>query len=241
MLGVVVALDSISHQIVCDREVPWTLTGRRLPPPTDDQVAHLTRRVARRLQKRAQRYLEGHQDADALGDPDDEEATLQLALSTALRPPVRPQLTLLPAMDEDPTPPPPRRCTGRPARTESGSDPTATPRSIGRLVPVRPRRPRPASRLRGSHADRPSPCAQREQPRPPKRKRLRRSHPCVRHYRSNAHRAPTLALDDQNQLLNTAQRDHHEHGYLSSSPFCWMMCFMRRYAWSNQKMMSAPR
>ena len=78
-----------------------------LPAPTDAQVAHLTRRVARRLQKRARRYLEGHADADYLLDPDDEESTLQHALSTALRPPVRPQRALLPGFDDDPEPPPP--------------------------------------------------------------------------------------------------------------------------------------
>jgi hypothetical protein len=83
-----------------------TLRFVPLPPPTDAQVAHLTRRVARRLQKRARRYLEGHQDAHALVDPDDEEATLQHALSTALRPPVRPQRALLPGLDDDPEPPP---------------------------------------------------------------------------------------------------------------------------------------
>ncbi len=76
-----------------------------LPPPSDAEVARLTRRIARRLTKRARRYLEGHADEHALIDPDDEQATLQHALSTALRPPVRPQPTL--PLGDEPEPPPP--------------------------------------------------------------------------------------------------------------------------------------
>ena len=75
-----------------------------LPPPSDVEVARVTRRIARRLTKRARRYLEGHADEHAFIDPDDEQATLQHALSTALRPPVRPQPTL--PLGDEPEPPP---------------------------------------------------------------------------------------------------------------------------------------
>ncbi|MCP3882034.1 MAG: hypothetical protein GY701_27125, partial [Sulfitobacter sp.] len=76
-----------------------------LPPPTDAEIERLALRVARRLTKRARLYLAGHADEHALQDPDDEETTLQHALSTALRPPVRPQRCL--PLESDPEPPPP--------------------------------------------------------------------------------------------------------------------------------------
>jgi hypothetical protein len=76
-----------------------------LPPSTDAEIECLARRVTRRLAKRARRYLAGHDDEHALVDPDQEEATLQHALSTALRPPVRMQRYL--PLETDPEPPPP--------------------------------------------------------------------------------------------------------------------------------------
>lgn len=63
-----------------------------LPPPTDDDIARLAHRIARRLSKLATRYLV-ERDEEYI-DPDDEQAALLHALSTALRPPVRPQPTL---------------------------------------------------------------------------------------------------------------------------------------------------
>ena len=42
-----------------------------LPPPTDAEVERLARRVARRLTKRARRYLAEHDNDHALLDPDD--------------------------------------------------------------------------------------------------------------------------------------------------------------------------
>jgi len=63
-----------------------------LDPPSDDDVARLTHRVVRRLTKLASRYLAEREDEYT--DPDDEQATLQHALSVALRPPVRPQPAL---------------------------------------------------------------------------------------------------------------------------------------------------
>ena len=63
-----------------------------LEPPSGEDVARLGRRVFRRLTKIATRYLAQCED-DYL-DPDDEQATLQHALSVALRPPVRPQRAL---------------------------------------------------------------------------------------------------------------------------------------------------
>ena len=63
-----------------------------LEPPSGEDVARLGRRVFRRLTKIATRYLSKRQDAYT--DPDDEQATLQHALSVALRPPVRPQRAL---------------------------------------------------------------------------------------------------------------------------------------------------
>ena len=69
-----------------------TLSSIPLEPPSNDDVARLGRRVFRRLTKIASRYLAHHQDEYI--DPDDEQATLQHALSVALRPPVRPQRAL---------------------------------------------------------------------------------------------------------------------------------------------------
>ena len=63
-----------------------------LEPPSGEDVARLGRRVFRRLTKIATRYLAQRQDEHT--DPDDELATLQHALSVALRPPVRPQRAL---------------------------------------------------------------------------------------------------------------------------------------------------
>jgi len=63
-----------------------------LEPPSGEDVARLGRRVFRRLTKIATRYLAQRQDEHT--DPDDERATLQHALSVALRPPVRPQRAL---------------------------------------------------------------------------------------------------------------------------------------------------
>jgi len=63
-----------------------------LEPPSGEDVARLGRRVFRRLTKIATRYLAQRQDDYT--DPDDERATLQHALSVALRPPVRPQRAL---------------------------------------------------------------------------------------------------------------------------------------------------
>jgi len=63
-----------------------------LEPPSNEDVARLGRRVFRRLGKIASRYLAENQDEYI--DPDDELATLQHALSVALRPPVRPQPAL---------------------------------------------------------------------------------------------------------------------------------------------------
>jgi len=63
-----------------------------LEPPSGEDVARLGRRVFRRLTKIASRYLA--QREDEYLDPDDEQATLQHALSVALRPPVRPQPAL---------------------------------------------------------------------------------------------------------------------------------------------------
>jgi hypothetical protein len=63
-----------------------------LEPPSGQDVARLGRRVFGRLTKIATRYLARRQDEYI--DPDDELATLQHALSVALRPPVRPQPSL---------------------------------------------------------------------------------------------------------------------------------------------------
>ena len=63
-----------------------------LEPPSGEDVARLGRRIFRRLTKIATRYLA--QSEDDYLDPDDEQATLQHALSVALRPPVRPQPSL---------------------------------------------------------------------------------------------------------------------------------------------------
>jgi hypothetical protein len=63
-----------------------------LEPPSGEDVARLGRRVFRRLTKIATQYLAKRQHEYL--DPDDELATLQHALSVALRPPVRPQRAL---------------------------------------------------------------------------------------------------------------------------------------------------
>jgi len=63
-----------------------------LEPPSSEDVARLGRRVFGKLTKIATRYLAQRQDEYT--DPDDERATLQHALSVALRPPVRPQRAL---------------------------------------------------------------------------------------------------------------------------------------------------
>jgi len=78
-----------------------------LPPPTDDDVARLAHRIARRLTKLVTRYL-AERDEEYT-DPDDEQATLQHALSTALRPPVRPQPTLPLGGFGGPEQPPPEK------------------------------------------------------------------------------------------------------------------------------------
>ena len=85
--------------------VPTTddkLTFVPLPPPTDDDVVRLTQRIARRLTKVARRYLAD--SGDELLDSDDERATLQHALDTALKPPVRPQPALPLGGREQPPP-----------------------------------------------------------------------------------------------------------------------------------------
>ena len=78
------------------------LTAVDLPPPTDEDIARLTRRIARRLVKTAKRYLSLEDDVPL--DADDERATLQVALDTALRPPVMPPPTLAFGADEPPPP-----------------------------------------------------------------------------------------------------------------------------------------
>jgi len=64
------------------------MTFTELPPPTDEDVAALTHKVARRLTKVARRYLADRQDE--WHDPDDEQAARDHCLQTAVRPPVRP-------------------------------------------------------------------------------------------------------------------------------------------------------
>lgn len=73
-----------------------------LLPPTDEDIERLTRRIARRLVKAAKRYLALEDDVGL--DPDDERATLQVALDTALRPPVKPPPTLAFGAPEPPPP-----------------------------------------------------------------------------------------------------------------------------------------
>jgi len=65
-----------------------TMTFAELPPPTDEDVAALTHKVARRLTKVARRYLAEREDE--WHDLDDEQAARDHCLQTALRPPVRP-------------------------------------------------------------------------------------------------------------------------------------------------------
>jgi len=65
-----------------------TMTFAELPPPTDEDVAALTHKVARRLTKVARRYFADREDE--WHDPDDEQAARDHCLQTAVRPPVRP-------------------------------------------------------------------------------------------------------------------------------------------------------
>jgi Putative transposase len=65
-----------------------TMTFAELPPPTDEDVATLTHKIARRLTKVARRYLAEHEDE--WYDPDDEQAARDHCLQAAVRPPVRP-------------------------------------------------------------------------------------------------------------------------------------------------------
>lgn len=65
-----------------------TMTFAELPPPTDEDVASLTHKIARRLTKNARRYLADRQDE--WYDPDDEQAARDYCLQAAVRPPVRP-------------------------------------------------------------------------------------------------------------------------------------------------------
>ncbi len=71
-----------------------TLSFTPLAPPSNEDIARLGRRVFRRLTKIALRHLARHEDETIDIDPDDEQATLDHALSVALRPPVRPQRAL---------------------------------------------------------------------------------------------------------------------------------------------------
>ncbi len=77
---------------VADPATAGGLSFVPLEPPSGEDIARLGRRVFRRLTKIASRYLAEHDDddADVFIDPDDEQSTLQHALSVALRPPVRP-------------------------------------------------------------------------------------------------------------------------------------------------------
>ena len=71
-----------------------TLSFTPLAPPSNEDIARLGQRVFRRLNKIASRHLSHHEDEYIDIDPDDEQATLDHALSVALRPPVRPQPAL---------------------------------------------------------------------------------------------------------------------------------------------------
>jgi len=63
-----------------------------LAPPTDEDVAHLAYKVARRLTKVARRHLAERETE--YYDPDDETAARDHCLGVAIRPPVRPSSTL---------------------------------------------------------------------------------------------------------------------------------------------------
>jgi len=65
-----------------------TMRFAELPPPTDEDVAALTHKVARRLTKIARRYLAEREDE--WYDPDDEQAARDHCLQAAVRPPIRP-------------------------------------------------------------------------------------------------------------------------------------------------------
>ena len=68
-----------------------------LPPPTDEEIALLTQRIARRLTALARRTL--GEDGDEFLDDDEEQAVLRHDLASALTPPARGgQATLLPAV-----------------------------------------------------------------------------------------------------------------------------------------------
>ena len=71
-----------------------TLRFAELPPPTDEDVATLSHKIARRLAKVALRYLADHEDE--WYDPDDEQATRDHCLQAAVRAPVRPPRPTLP-------------------------------------------------------------------------------------------------------------------------------------------------
>ena len=93
---------------MCRQEDGFT----ELPPPTDDDVATITHKVARRLTKVARRltkvarrYLTDREDE--WYDPDDEQATRDHCLQTAVRPPVRPA-PLLPFGEPLPSGPEPK-------------------------------------------------------------------------------------------------------------------------------------
>ena len=66
-----------------------------LPPPTDVEVALLTRRIARRLTDLARRTL--GEEGEELFDDDEEQAVLRHDLADALTPPPGDQMTLRPA------------------------------------------------------------------------------------------------------------------------------------------------
>jgi hypothetical protein len=81
------------------------MTFAELPPPTNEDVAALTHKVARRLTKVARRYLADREDE--WYEPDDEQAARDHCLQTAVRPPVRPP-PLLPFGEPPPSGPPPK-------------------------------------------------------------------------------------------------------------------------------------
>jgi hypothetical protein len=86
------------------------MTFAQLPPPTDEDVVALTRKVARRLTRVAQRYLGDDDDDDAdcaqWHDPDDEQAARDHCLQAAIRAPVRPPPPSLPFIPSLPSPSP---------------------------------------------------------------------------------------------------------------------------------------
>ena len=79
-----------------------SLTFVPLPPPTDEEVALLTQRIARRLTDLAQRIL--GEDGDDFDDQDEEQAVLRRDLAGALTPPPGAQTTMLPAIGFSPPP-----------------------------------------------------------------------------------------------------------------------------------------